>query len=173
MRFRLAPSCALALILAVSALHAQGAPAPMAAPAAPVAAAALIVPAAPAALHWGPAPSAFPFGAQMAVVSGDPSKAALFTIQFSMPDGYRIPAHFHPTDEAIVVITGTFLFGMGDAFDAIKLQTLAVGEKGSIPANTRHYAEAKGPTVVSVTAMGPFAMTYVNPADDPRKPVTP
>jgi hypothetical protein len=32
-----------------------------------------------------------------------------------------------------------------------------------------HYATAKGATVVEVTAMGPFAMTYVNPADDPRQ----
>ena len=32
-----------------------------------------------------------------------------------------------------------------------------------------HYAEAKGKTVVQVSAMGPFAMTYVNDADDPPK----
>ena len=39
----------------------------------------------------------------MAVVSGDPSKPGLFTIRLSMPDGYRIPPHFHPTDEAVEV----------------------------------------------------------------------
>jgi hypothetical protein len=32
-----------------------------------------------------------------------------------------------------------------------------------------HYARAQGHTVVQVSGMGPFAMTYVNPADDPSK----
>lgn len=145
------------LLLCATALHAQGAAAP-AAQAAP--------------LQWGPAPAAFPAGAKMAVVSGDPSKPGSFTIQLSMPDGYRIPPHFHPTDEAVEVKEGTFLFGMGDTFDAPKMKTMMVGGKGSLPANSHHYAQAKGATVVAVTAMGPFAMTYVNAADDPRKPLS-
>ena len=106
----------------------------------------------------------------MAVVSGDPSKAAQFTVELSLPDGYRFPPHFHPTDEAVEVKQGTFLFAMGDKFDAAQLKGMSVGEKGSVPANSHHFAQAKGPTVVAVTAMGPFAMTYVNPADDPRRP---
>src|SRR5512138_1159165 len=72
------------------------------------------------ALVWGPAPAVFPAGAKMAVVSGDPGKAEEFTIELSMPDGYRIPPHFHPTDEAVEVKQGTFLVGMGDTFDAAK-----------------------------------------------------
>ena len=117
---------------------------------------------------WGPAPAVFPLGAQMAVISGDPSKAALFTIELSMPDGYKIPAHSHPTDELVTVKQGTFLVGMGDTLDLAKTSTMKPGDKGKVPAGHRHYAAAKGATVVSVTAMGPFAMTYVNPADDPQ-----
>ena len=45
---------------------------------------------------------------------------------------------------------------------------MKVGDKGQVPAQTHHYGIAKGATVVSVTAMGPFAMTYVNPADEPQ-----
>ena len=119
-------------------------------------------------LTWGPAPAVFPKGAQMAVVSGDPSKAGLFTIELSMPDGYKIPAHFHPTDERVTVKQGTFLVGMGDTLDLAKTNTMKVGDKGRIPAGHHHFAAAKGPVVVSVTARGPFAMTYVNPADDPQ-----
>ena len=121
-----------------------------------------------AALTWGPAPAAFPSGAKMAVVSGDPSKAAPFTVELSMPDGYRIPPHFHPTDETVEVKDGTFLVGMGDTLDVSKTDTMKVGAKGSLPAKAHHYAVARGAVVVSVTSMGPFAMTYVNPADDPR-----
>ena len=156
------------LVFCGSALQAQGTPATPATPPTPAAPAAPAAQAAP--LKWGPAPASFPAGANMAVVSGDPSKPGLFTIRLSMPDGYRIPPHFHPTDEAVEVTAGTFSFGMGDAFDEAMMQTLTVGQKGALPANAHHYAQAKGATVVAVTAMGPFAMTYVNPADDPRKP---
>lgn len=104
----------------------------------------------------------------MAVVSGDPGKAAPFTVELSMPDGYRIPPHFHPTDETVEVKKGTFLVGMGDTLDLATTKTMKVGAKGQVPAEHHHYAAARGATVVSVTAIGPFAMTYVNPADDPR-----
>ena len=119
-------------------------------------------------LTWGPAPAVFPAGATMAVVSGDPGKAGLFTIQLAMPDGYRIPPHFHPTDEDLKVTKGTLLVGMGDTLDLAKTNAIKAGGTGKVPAKMHHYAAAKGATLISVTAMGPFAMTYVNPADDPQ-----
>ena len=125
----------------------------------------------PAALHWGPAPAVFPKGARMAVVSGDPSKAALFTVELAMPSGYTIPPHFHPTDETVEVKKGTLLVGMGDIFNASKTKPMKAGEKGSVPAKAHHFAAAQGATFIAVTAMGPFGMTYVNPADDPQKQV--
>lgn len=121
------------------------------------------------ALKWGPAPAVFPKGAKMAVVSGDPGKAGQFEVQLQMPSGYKFPPHFHPTDEVVQVKKGTFLVGMGDTFDASKTKPMKVGEKATVPAQMHHFAEAKGATTVSVTAMGPFAMTYVNPSDDPQK----
>jgi hypothetical protein len=45
---------------------------------------------------------------------------------------------------------------------------MKAGATGTIPAGHHHYAATKGAAVVEVTAMGPFAMTYVNAADDPR-----
>src|SRR6058998_533507 len=136
------------------AMHSQAAPAPAAKP---------------AGQHWGPAPAVFPKGAKMAVVSGDPSKAAPFTVELTMPAGYKIPPHFHPTDETVAVKKGTLLVGMGDAFDASKMKPMKVGATASVPANAHHFAAVRGATVISVSAMGPFAMTYVNPADDPQK----
>jgi quercetin dioxygenase-like cupin family protein len=120
------------------------------------------------ALHWGPAPAVFAPGARMAVVSGDPSKAAPFTIQLAMPDGYRIAPHFHPSDEKVVVKRGTLMVGQGDTFDTGTMKPLRAGQHREMPAKMRHYVAAKGPTVVSVSAVGPFGMTYVNPADDPQ-----
>jgi quercetin dioxygenase-like cupin family protein len=126
-------------------------------------------PAKPAPRHWGPTPAVFPKGARMAVVSGDPGQAGQFTVELAMPANYKIPPHFHPTDENVTVKRGTLLVGMGDKWDAKAMKPMQAGASGSIPAKKHHFAEAQGPTIVSITAMGPFAMTYVNPADDPSK----
>ena len=66
----------------------------------------------------------------MAVVSGDPSKAELFQVQLSLPDGYKIPPHFHPTDEVIEVKEGVFLVGMGDTFDLKKTNAMKRARRG-------------------------------------------
>ena len=119
-------------------------------------------------LNWGPAPGVFPPGARMAVLQGDPGQSALFTVRLEMPDGYRIAPHFHPTDEHITVISGTFLVGMGDSLDATHTSALTAGGFISAGANMHHYAIARGKTVVQVHAMGPFSLTYVQSKDDPR-----
>jgi quercetin dioxygenase-like cupin family protein len=121
------------------------------------------------AVAWGPAPPVFASGARMAVLEGDPSQAALFTVRLDLPDGYRIAPHFHPTDEFVTVIEGTFLVGMGDQIDAAQAKLLPAGGFIIAGANMHHYGIAKGHTVVQVHAMGPFALTYVNPKDDPRE----
>ncbi|HEY4307664.1 MAG TPA: cupin domain-containing protein [Gemmatimonadaceae bacterium] len=119
-------------------------------------------------LNWGPAPAVFPVGAQMAVLSGNPAASSEFTIRLKMPDGYRIPPHTHPTDENVTVISGTFKVGMGPVFATDSLATLNVGGFVTAPAGHQHFAVAQGPTIVQVHALGPFALTYVNPNDTPR-----
>jgi quercetin dioxygenase-like cupin family protein len=117
--------------------------------------------------QWAPAPLLFPRGARIAVISGDPFKAEPLTTQLSFPDGYRMPPHFHPFDEHVEVLQGTFLVGMGDQFDPKKMQPLAVGDTATAPAGVHHYAAAKGPTIISVSVMGPYVIDYVNHNDQP------
>ncbi|HEX6536445.1 MAG TPA: cupin domain-containing protein [Gemmatimonadaceae bacterium] len=124
--------------------------------------------ASPPKLQWGPAPAVFPPGARMAVLQGNPAGTALFTVRLRLPDGYEFPPHTHPTDEHVTVISGTFRVGMGTSVESNKMMTLRPGGFVTAPANHAHYAVAKGVTVVQVSAMGPFALTYVNPADAPR-----
>jgi quercetin dioxygenase-like cupin family protein len=120
-------------------------------------------------MQWGPASPALPPGAQAAVLEGDPTKAGLFIIRVKFPDGYRVPPHWHPTDEHVNVISGTFLAGMGAKFDEASMQALPAGSYVKMPRKTNHYVRAKGETIVQLTAIGPFQVTYVNPQDDPRK----
>lgn len=125
--------------------------------------------AAPPQWTWGPAPPSLPPGAKLAVLQGDPSQAAVFTIRLEFPDGYKIAPHFHPNDESVTVIAGTFLIGMGDVLDPAHVTTLVRGGFATAAAGQHHYAIAKGRTVVQVHGVGPFALTYVNPADDPQR----
>ena len=124
----------------------------------------------PGQIKWGPAPPALPPGSQMAVLEGDPTKAgAPFAIRAKLPDGYKVPPHWHPTDEKIVVLQGTFGMGFGERFDPAAGHELPAGSYVIAPKEVRHFAWAKGETIIHVSGMGPFDLTYVNPADDPRK----
>ena len=125
-----------------------------------------VAPAAPA-VQWVPAPALFPRGAQIAVLGGDPFKPVVLKVLISMPGGYRMPPHFHATDEHVEVRQGTFLVGMGDKLDVKKTIPLAVGDTATAPAGMHHYFVTRGATIVSVTIMGPYILTYVHPKDEP------
>ena len=120
-------------------------------------------------LKWGAAPPMLPKGAQITVLSGDPSKDGLYVLRLKLPANYKIPAHNHPTSEYVTVVSGTFHIGMGDKLDVKKGAELHAGGFGAAPDGMNHYAWASEETVVQVHGQGPFAITYVNPVDDPRK----
>ncbi|HSU55573.1 MAG TPA: cupin domain-containing protein [Candidatus Dormibacteraeota bacterium] len=119
-------------------------------------------------IKWGPAPDFIPKGAQIAVLSGDPSKEGLYVVRLKLPAGYKIAAHNHPTAEMVTVVSGNFHLGMGDKLDQRKGIALTAGGYAEAPAKMNHYAWTSSPTIVQVHGQGPFAVTYVNPADDPR-----
>lgn len=121
-------------------------------------------------LKWGPAPAIFPAGAQMSVLSGDPTKAGVFVLRLKMPAGYKIPAHRHPTDEYVTVISGDLSLGMGDKLAPAKSAALTPGGFAVAGAKMNHFAFSAGGAVVQISGQGPFDMTYANPADDPTRP---
>ena len=124
---------------------------------------------APAALKWGAPPPVLPKGATFVVVSGDPGQAGPYAVRLKMPAGYKIAPHWHPTDENVTVLSGIFALGMGEKFDRAGLKDLPAGGYALMPAQARHFALARTATIVQVHGAGPFALNYVNPADDPSK----
>jgi len=106
----------------------------------------------------------------MAVLAGDPGTKGLFVVRLKAPSGYKIPAHQHPTAEAVTVISGDFHYGMGDKLDESKAEKLGPGGFIDMPANMNHYAfSGGGEVIIQIAGEGPFAIKYVNPADDPSK----
>jgi quercetin dioxygenase-like cupin family protein len=121
---------------------------------------------------WGPAPPMLPPGAQIAVLSGDPSKSAPYSVRLKFPANYDIPAHSHPTDENVVVVSGELTFGMGTKLDRTVGTRLGVGAYALAPANANHFAYTKTETTIVLYGMGPVEFKYVNPNDDPRTKTT-
>jgi hypothetical protein len=122
----------------------------------------------PSEIEWRPSDS-LPAGAQIAVLEGDPSKDGYFAMRIKMPDGYRVPAHWHSAQERVTVLTGTLHLGSGDKFEASKTKPLAAGTYSSMAPRMTHFAWMQGETILQLTSMGPWTITYVDPADDPRK----
>jgi quercetin dioxygenase-like cupin family protein len=123
----------------------------------------------PEEVEWGPSPPALPKGAEAAVLYGDPSKEGQFALRVKLPNGYHIPPHTHPVQEIVTVVSGTFKLGQGETADQNEAQALPAGGFFSLPPGMAHYAYTDEETVVQINSTGPWALTYVDPADDPRK----
>jgi len=115
---------------------------------------------------------AFP-GVKLAVLYGNPSQPGPFVVRLWFPANYQVPPHFHPVAEHVTIIQGTFLVGMGDQLDPSKFSELPTGTFGVIPPGMKHFARAKGEVVLQLHGTGPWGLTYVNPADDPRRRTNP
>ena len=80
----------------------------------------------------------------------------------------RIPPHWHPTDEHLTILDGTFKLGVGEGGDESRTTALGAGAYAFVAAKMAHYAWTAGDTTVQVHGIGPFVINYVNPADDPN-----
>lgn len=124
----------------------------------------------PDTVQYGPLPPFIPSGAQLAVLEGNPLAATGdYTIRLKMPDGYRIPPHWHPKRENVTVISGTLMFGMGDHFEESKMKGFPAGSFAFLDPDMHHYVMAQGETIVQVHGLSPVQFNYVNPEDDPTR----
>lgn len=122
----------------------------------------------PSQLTWADAPAVAP-GARIAVIEGPLNKAVPFTFRLRLPAGARIAPHRHPAFERVTVLSGTFYFAHGDTFDASGAQALAPGSVAVMPPKAPMFGFTKEETVIQLHGVGPWGITYLDPADDPRK----
>ena len=105
-------------------------------------------------LHWvaGSGPTK---GSWAATLVGDPNKSVTAIVRVKMPDGYTNKPHYHVHDEYITVISGSVLFGTGDAVNKANAKVLPAGSFIMVPAGVHHWSMAKGETIVQVGGEGP------------------
>lgn len=122
----------------------------------------------PGDLEWQDVPT-LPPGAKVAVIEGKMSEPGPITARVKLPANYRIPPHFHATQERVTVLSGTVNIGMGDRFDQGKTTAMKPGTVLLMPPKMHHFAWTSEETVFQLNVTGPWTVTYLNPADDPRK----
>lgn len=123
----------------------------------------------PSEMKWADLPS-LPPGAKIAVLEGPMNEASPFTARLKLPANYRIPAHWHPATERITVLSGTFYMGMGEVLDTVKGVAVPTGGFAVMQPRTPHFAYTTSEAVeLQLHSTGPWGVTYVNAADDPRK----
>ena len=119
-------------------------------------------------IDWKPFP-AFPPSARLAVVVGDPTKPGPYVIRVKVPSGVKLMPHKHPEDRVYTIISGVFYIGLGDQFDANKLQAYPPGSVIVLPGKTPHFHWARsGEYVSQVQGIGPLGLEYLDSRDDPR-----
>lgn len=144
-------------------------PAALAAQAATSAPASPVIVAHAPSLAWAPGPPSLPPGAEFVLLEGNPAEAVPLTFRLRFPANYRIPPHWHSVIEHVTVFSGTLNVGMGEQATYTGATALNAGSFAAMPAKMVHSAWA-GPEGVTfqLHSVGPWSITYVNPADDPR-----
>ena len=110
--------------------------------------------------------------AEVAVIEGDPSKPGPFVIRIKAPDGEKVAPHWHPTDEHLTILQGTFVLGMGEKFSDSEGAELTTGSYASVPKRMWHFGRMKGETIVQVSGMGPFVINF-GPMTSPKPAAKP
>lgn len=117
----------------------------------------------PETVQWKP----FYEGAEIAVLSGDPTReGSPYVLRIKHRDGLRVPPYWHPFDEQLTVISGTWVMGMGENYDLSAAREFPAGSYLVSLKDVPHFALSKGETIVQVQGVGPFAAYFVNPEDD-------
>jgi hypothetical protein len=119
-------------------------------------------------VQWKDGPASLPRGVKVALLEGDPAQTGVFTMRLKFPDGTQVLPHWHTQTEHATVIAGVLHIGMGEKFDRQATRPMPAGSFGFWPAGTRHFAWMEGETILQLHGQGPWTLTYVNPADDPR-----
>jgi hypothetical protein len=122
----------------------------------------------PTDIKWADVPS-LPPGAKIAVIQGPMNEAKPFTLHLRMPANDQIPAHFHSAIEHVTVISGTFNVGTGGKLDTSATKPPGPGSLAIMQPGTRHFAWTTEETIIQLHGVGPWTVTYVNPADDPAR----
>jgi mannose-6-phosphate isomerase-like protein (cupin superfamily) len=120
----------------------------------------------PTSVKWNPANAEM----SIAVLSGSPDvEDAPFVIRLKLADGTRMQPHWHPIDEHLTVVSGSFHMGIGERFDKSIAKAMSAGIYCLTPKEVRHFGWATGETVLQIHGVGPLKTFFVETSTVQRR----
>ncbi|MDR2439807.1 MAG: cupin domain-containing protein [Planctomycetaceae bacterium] len=105
------------------------------------------------------------------ILVGDPKTEGLYVTRTLIPKGKQIIPHCHTDSRTVVVLSGTYYYGIGEEFDVQKLVPLPPGSFLTEPAGIPHFTWAKDEDVlIQTTAVGPSGTQIVPDKPSQKRP---
>jgi quercetin dioxygenase-like cupin family protein len=96
------------------------------------------------------------------MLDGKADEPGNHTYRVRLRAGFKTEPHTHPADEHVTVLQGTWHLGLGESFDAARLEAVPAGSFVTIPAGTPHFISTETETIVQVQGVGLVGMSLVN-----------
>jgi quercetin dioxygenase-like cupin family protein len=110
----------------------------------------------------------FGVGVEVATLYGDPSKQGIYVLRIKWPPGIMSKPHKHPEDRHVVVLSGTWYTGTGEAFVPEKSIPMKTGGYMVHPAGAVHWDGTREEgAVIQITGYGPSGNNFVK-SDEPQ-----
>ena len=119
-------------------------------------------------MHWSSQGGLAMPGLEQVSLVGDPSKPGPYTIRLKFPPGYKLPPHTHPDAREVTILSGTLYTAYWDGTKTTMLKELPTGSFYTEPSNIIHVVEAREPTMIQVSGIGPSGRRFVNPDDNQK-----
>ena len=118
--------------------------------------------------QWKEAPWVGP-GVQIAVGQGRLNATVPFIARVKFRANAEVPAHAHSAVRHVRVLSGVLNLGLGERLETSKTHAFGPGSTAILLPTINHFFWFKEETVIQLHGVGPWVVTYADPADDPKR----
>ena len=113
-------------------------------------------------IQWKPCPPHLPSGCEITVLEGSPKEADLFTTRFRLNADFKMPAHTHPKDERVTILSGNAYVAFGDDRTKDKAKVFGPGDYYVNRRDAVHTVWIDSGSILQITGIGPWEVNYID-----------
>jgi len=113
-------------------------------------------------IEWAPCPPHLPPGCQITVLEGSPKAPDMFTVRFQVDAGFLMPAHTHPKDERVTIISGQVAVAFGAGATREDAKTFGPGDYYVNKRDAIHTVWADSTSILQITGIGPWKAEFID-----------
>ncbi|GAA4842372.1 cupin domain-containing protein [Algivirga pacifica] len=107
-------------------------------------------------IQWQPCPPNLPSGCEMFLLEGNPKGNGLFSVRFRVQKGFEMPAHTHPQNERVTVLSGQMSVAFITAGKEQQAKHFGPGDYYINAKGSTHKVWADTTSVIQITGIGPW-----------------